>query len=109
MRIDCPISGYDTRGDDGETVYFVVIPDEWLGLHAVKRDEAFAELDKLSDLPDAYRTFAVSLALADDWNLPGMTGKLNYDFSEMSLKIIAWVGHAVWGSFARCFVIPKNS
>ncbi len=107
MRIDCPIPGYNERNDDGEAVYFVVIPDEWMGRHAVKRDDAFMELDKM-DLPAAFRTFGVSLALAEDWNLPGMKGKLNYDFNEMSLKIMAWVGHAVWGSFTRCYEIPKN-
>jgi len=107
MRIDCPINGYDERNDDGESVYFVVIPDEWLGLHAVMRDETFAELDKVH-LPPAYRTFAVSLALADDYNLPGMSGKFSYDFSKLSLRVIAWVSNVSWGGFVRCYEVPKN-
>ena len=60
-RIDCPVGGW------------IGLPDEWLGAHALRQDEAQR---KSESLPKPYQTWTVALALLEDWGgLPGLDGK----------------------------------
>lgn len=98
-RIDCTISGFENA--------FVVLPDEWLGEHLARRDRAIA---KHSEMRSAALTeFGVALALAEDWGgIPGLDGNPeNWDFEQMSAKIINWFTQIVISDFRTCFEIPK--
>lgn len=109
-KILCPLPEYGEETESGEWAsdYFVVVPDRWLVRHAVRRDEV---LDKWGDElgnTDGLK-FAISMALADDWNLPGLGGNPeNWDFSEFDLEIARWVNSVIFDSFAACWYVKKN-
>jgi len=112
MIIPCPVDGFTEQTADNKPVYFLDVPDEWLGKHLSVRDTAVTGLanGEAAGMPIEFKTFAISLALADNWNLPGVTGKMeSVDFNMLNLSIMAWVNYTVWGSFNRCFNVPKNS
>jgi hypothetical protein len=99
--IPCPLPEYPDAS--------ITLPDRWLGLHAERRDEAIEQLDKVAKYKGGVlRNFAVSLALLDDWSLPGLSGKPDkWDFKQIDLDLIAWVNETVLSSFGLCFVVPK--
>lgn len=88
----------------------VVVPDEFLGIHAQRRDKAVDEAEK-NELNSTLTQFAVSLALLDDWShIPGIDGPPEqWDFTEIPLEMIAWIIEAVLVPFLACFEIPKAS
>ena len=100
-RKDCPLPGLEDA--------FIVLPDEWFGIHAVRRDQAVAistgEEGKTLEL------FAIALALLDDWGgIPGLEGNPeNWDFTKLKLEIIAWINETVLLDFNMAFIVPKNS
>ena len=100
-RIDCPLPGLEDA--------FVVLPDEWLGLHAQRRDQAVREAAAYDS--NTLTLFAISLAIADDWGgLPGLNGKPeNWDFAQVKIPVIAWVNETVLVDFNKAFIVPKNS
>ena len=102
-RVQCTIKDFEE--------FWIELPDEWLGYHAQRRDDAVRVLDeKKPDMGETLRKFSVSLALLDDWSLPGLSGNLeNKDFEELSLSIIGWVNLVTLNSFGACFVLPKVS
>lgn len=86
---------------------FVVLPPRWLGEHAKRRDEAIEAARKYNS--ETFTSFAVSLALCENWNLPGLDGKPEaWDFSKLPLQLIAWVNDEVLSDFGRCFIVPKG-
>ena len=85
---------------------WVDLPDTWQGLHAERRDNAARQ----GNMGTTLTGFAVSLALADDWSLPGLNGNPeNWNFEEIDLRLIAWLNQVVVGDFAKCFIVPKAS
>lgn len=87
--------------------HYIDVPDEWLGKHARRHDEA-AERGK--DLPPTWRDFAVAMALLDDWNLPGLPKNPElWDFEGLNLHVMMWVKTAVLSSYYDCYKVPKNS
>jgi len=104
----CPIPGYDGLKDDDSPVYFVELPDKWLGKHTIVKDAALDSADT-QGFNNTYTTFAVSLALTDNFVLPGLEGKPEtWDFGELDLELITWVNHVVWGSFNADFTLKKS-
>lgn len=99
-RFDCPHEGYEA--------YYIELPDEWLGEHSYRYEEASS---KVEDKWNAtIRTFSVSLALLEDWRLPGLEGNPeSWDFAKMPLSIIGWVNGIVIRSYMDCFIVPKGS
>jgi hypothetical protein len=88
---------------------FIILPDAWLGEHAQRHDEA-VEKATAAKMPRTWRDFAVSLALLDDWKLPGLSGNPEkWDFATISLPIMAWVKQVTLEAYYANFVIPKNS
>ena len=86
---------------------FVELPDEWLGKHISIREEA-ADSARNAGLKGEIAEFAVSLALAENFDLPGLSGKPEkWDFSELPLNVIAWVVTLVTADFNNCYSIPK--
>ena len=100
-RIDCPLPDLEDA--------FVVLPDEWLGLHAQRRDQAVREAARYDS--NTITLFAISLAIADDWGgIPGLDGKPeNWDFTKVKIPIIAWMNESVLTDFNKAFIVPKNS
>jgi len=97
-RFDCPLPDYAGA--------WVELPDKWLGKHAARRDEAISASAKY-DSPTLMR-FAVSMALLEDWSMPGFDGNPEkWDFTLLDLPLIAWVSAVVMDDFNRCFVVPK--
>ena len=100
-RVKCPLTGHKKR--------WIELPDRWLGRHAQIRDEA-AKKAAEAELGDALGTFAVSIALLDNWSLPGLEGNPElWDFTEMDLEIIAWVIAETMPSYHDCWNVPKVS
>jgi hypothetical protein len=98
-RFQCPFPGLEN--------HWIDLPDlPWLGKHAQRRDEA---AEKSKELGQTLQSFAVSLALLDDWDLPGMSGNPEkWDYTGIDLRVINWVSSIVISDFALCFEIPKN-
>lgn len=98
-KIDCPFV---------EGAY-IVLPDEWLGEHVQRRDQARKNAEKL-DSP-TLETFAVSMALLEDWHgLPGLEGNPDkWDFAKVKIQVIAWVLGVVMSDFNAAWEVPKNS
>ena len=108
-KIPCPIPGYDEMGEDGPR-YYVTVPDEWLGEHARAYWDSSESLRQagIKHAPFIER-FIHSLALADDYQLPGLTGKPeNWDFEKMPLEVMAWAVFHLYTSYNGCFTVKKN-
>lgn len=96
-RIPCPYGGW------------IDLPDRWYGEHASKRDIAAAKASE-EKLPDTLRTFAVALALLDDWGgIEGLEGNPEkWNLEKVPWETIAWVSGIVWGEIAVLLQVPKN-
>lgn len=95
-KIDCPLGGW------------IGLPDEWLGAHARRRDEALAAAQKAKQ-PPTLQSWSISLALLDDWGeLPGMDGRPeNWDLDAKSWPLMNWIAEQVLGDMTRALRIPK--
>ena len=90
-----------------DPAHFIEFPDEWLGKHAKRHDEA---VSRSKDLPATWRDFAVAMALLDDWSLPGLPKNPElWQFDLLSLPVMMWVKTAVLTPYYRCYEVPKNS
>ena len=99
-RVDCPLSEFPDAWID--------LPDQWLGEHAQRRDEAMSNSPEGTGI--TLMSFAVALALLENWNLPGLSGNPEkWDVSQLRLPLIGWVNQIVLGEFNACFEIPKVS
>jgi len=97
-RFDCPYPDLDA---------WIELPDAWLGAHANRRDEA-VKLCLEKKLPETHRKFAVSMALLEDWDIPGLNGNPEkWDFDGLDLRLIAWINETVLTDFGACFYVPK--
>lgn len=101
-RIDCPLKGFE-KG-------FIELPDEWLGIHAQRRDEA-VEVAIESGLKETLLQFSITLALLDNWGgIPGIDGNPDqWDFTVLPLPLIAWMNGEVLTDYLACFEVPKKS
>jgi len=110
-KISCPIPGFDQtieQAGDDIPVYYVVVPDMWLGRHAEARDKAAAAARKGGLVSDTYLRFVISMALLDGFNLPGMDGQQeDWDLDNIDLRVLAWVSHVTLTPFLQCFIVPK--
>lgn len=110
VKIICPLPEYGQKNDDGqwESEYFISRPAVWLGRHSLRRDEAVEKADGKLGSGDLLR-FAVSMALAEDWKLPGMNGNPEkWDFEQLDLRVITWVNRVIYGDFSKVYEVPKN-
>src|SRR3972149_7800013 len=65
-RIQCALPGYEPA--------WVALPDEWLGAHLARRDEAVRAASKYAD--GKITIAAISLCIVDDWGgIPGLEGR----------------------------------
>ena len=97
-RVDCPWGGW------------IELPDEWLGEHAARRDEAYQQAEE-KKLPQVLANFAVALALLENWEeIPGLAGNPEkWELGKVAWPVIAWITGFVFGDIARALEIPKNS
>jgi hypothetical protein len=101
-RVDCPLEG------EAYAAAWLGLPDEWLGLHASRRDRA-AKAAEEKGLPGTLASFAIALALLEDWSLPHLTGNPDrWELEQVPLALIAWVNQAVLADFSACFIVPKK-
>lgn len=99
MRIDCPFA------DDS----YIELPDTWKGIHALRHDEAIEKAQK-ANMPETWRSFSVSMALLDNWQLPGLNGNPDkWDLAELDLRVMAWVKNVTLPAYYANFTLPKNS
>ncbi len=85
---------------------WVGFPDRWLGLHASRRDEALDQARE-KKLGETLTRFAVSMALLDDWNLPGLAGNPEqWDYQRIDLALMSWVIGEVLPDFFLCLNAP---
>ena len=110
-KILCPLPEYGRKNeetDEWESDYFIAVPAKWRISHQVLRDEVIEKWDGELGQTDGIK-FAISMAVADDWNLPGLGGNPeNWDFSGFDLEIARWVNSVVHDSLAGCWYVKKN-
>ena len=109
----CPIPGYDAVGEDERPIYYVTIPDEWLGVHSeVFWDTKQSLTEAGAKISPVYQNFVYALALADDYRLPLLEGKpekwRSDVFPKFPLEVMAWVNEVVVASYSACFDVKKN-
>ena len=91
-----------------DETHYIELPNEWLGKHARQHDEAYQKA-RDAELPATWRDFAVSVALLDDWYLPGLPkNPEKWDFETISLRLMAWVKVKVLSEYYKCFDVSKN-
>lgn len=88
---------------------WIGLPDEWLGKHAVIRDDAIEKALK-EKLPPVFVNFAVAMSLLEDWGgLPGLDGNPDkWELGEVSWNLIAFITGYVSGDLDRAGVVSKN-
>lgn len=107
--IPCPLPGLNGVDENGRPLHYITLPDEWLGVHANRRDKALEQSIEKGN-GGTVTNFAIAMSLLDDWNLPGLQGNPeNWDFGKVKLSLIGWVNTAVLPDYTKCFVVPKNS
>lgn len=100
-RKDCPWPDFPEA--------WIELPDKWYGEHADRRDSAVEKANEIG-LIGTLRDFAVSMALLDNWSLPGLNGNPEkWDFKAVDLPIITWVNTTTLVDFMKNWAIPKNS
>ena len=88
--------------------WWIEVPDDWLGIHAQRRDEVVQKQG--GRYGKTVLDFAIALALLDDWNLPNLTGNPEkWDLMSVPLQIVYWVIVTTLTPFWECMIIPKNS
>ncbi len=103
--IPCRFPDFDEMEGD-KPKYYITLPALWTGKHA-DIEAAAIKATKAEQLEGKHATFAVSIALLDDYCLPGMTAK-KWDFNELPLTIISWVNTAVYGDYMKAQVVEKK-
>lgn len=102
-QVDCPWGGW------------IGLPDEWLGEHARRRDEARERLNEQAELtkkklPATWQNFIVAMAVLEDWDIPGLTGNPEkWDLAAMPWAVLDWLPMVVFASIASAQQVPKNS
>ena len=98
-RFYCPIDGLEDA--------WIELPLIWLGLHAQKRDQTIEQSKKFNS--STLTGFAVAMILLEDWNLPGLPANPEkWNFQELRLDLINWVGDVVLVDFGKTFLIKKK-
>jgi len=101
-RIQCALPGYEAA--------WVDLPDEWLGRHLARRDEAVRAASKYRD--GKITIAAISLCIVDGWGgIPGLEGRdpAQWDFLLLPIVLIVWLETVVFDDFAKAFTVPKAS
>lgn len=95
-KVECPAGGW------------IGLPDEWQGVHAVRQEEA---QQKVEHLPKPYQTWAVALALLEDWgDIPGLSGNPDrWDFGGKSWPVMNWISLTVFADLQNALRFPKVS
>lgn len=107
--IPCPIPGYDKIDPERGPEYWIALPDEWIGLHSVKRAAASEALIKRGVTDGVIQEFAIAIALLDDWQLPGVSGNRDaWNLEAIGLSVIGWVKDTVLTEFLACFDVKKK-
>ncbi len=101
LKLVCPDLDYSHA--------FIVLPREWLGEHAIRKDRALqlAEEHKSPEISN----FAVCMSILDDWgNIPGLDEKEpdKWDFNVVPIRIISWVVETVLADFSLAYIVPKG-
>ena len=99
-RSQCALPGYESA--------WVDLPDEWLGEHLRRRDEASRSASKYRD--GRITIAAISLCIVDDWGgIPGLEGRdpAQWDFLKLPIVMIVWLESVVFEDFAKAFTVPK--
>lgn len=101
-RVDCPHPDFQDA--------FLILPKEWLGEHAIRKDKATALAESIGS--DDITNFAICMAIIDDWgNIPGMDSKelSDWDFNIVPIPIMQWIVETVLTDFLGAFIVPKAS
>lgn len=103
-RFDCPVEGH--------TSAYVVLPDEWLGKHALRRDDALKAISNLENKTVELSNAIMAVCLADEWDgIPGLEGNDpdGWRVEETPLVLLNWLAQVVIADFNASFIVPKNS
>ena len=97
-----------TRKEEYPEGGYILLPDEWLGEHAERRDLA---VEKAVNLPTTFRDFAVAMAMVEDWGeFPQLDGNPdNWDFGKIPWRLMNWISTTVFGDLNTELVVQKKS
>ncbi len=101
LKLTCPDPDYPNA--------FIVLPREWLGEHAIRKDRAL-QLAKEHGSQEI-SNFAVCMSILDDWgNIPGLDEKApdKWDFNVVPIRLITWVVETVLSDFGLAYTVPKE-
>ena len=95
-RLDCPAGGW------------IGLPDEWLGAHALKQDDAKRRAQE-AGLSETFQTWAIALSLLEDWgDIPGLSGNPDkWDLSQKSWPVLNWISNEVITDLTMALRFPK--
>lgn len=110
MKYGCPIPGFTQTYEEGEEllpVYWVDVPDKWYFSHKQKQEEVNGGLPEWCG--ESLRSFCVALALADAYNLPGITTSNpdEWELDKLDLTLMTWVTNVVIRNYTGAQIIPK--
>jgi hypothetical protein len=92
-KIECPAGGW------------IGLPDEWLGKHKLRFDEAAA---KAAGLPPSFQTWAQAIAMLEDWGeLPGIGNPEAVNFQAQSWPMMEWITRTVFADLNSALKVPK--
>lgn len=103
-KVGCPLPEFSEA--------WIELPDEWLGIHAQRRDEA---VSKTEGTPIGQSVtlvqFAVAMSLLENWGgIPALNGNPEqWDFTLLPLPLIGWINKTVLDDYLTCFEFPKAS
>lgn len=89
---------------------YMVLPPEWLGLHAIRKDRAVAAASEHGS--QDITQLAAALALLDDWGgIPGVTGKDpgQWDLAAVPIPLMSWLVTEALSDFMAAYAVPKAS
>ena len=108
-KIPCPLPNLNETTKSGDPVYYITLPDQWLGLHAKRAETAVQGMRDAGHEWATALNMAQSLALLEGWNLPDIPPRLEgLDVSALRLDVIGWVTDTVLRSYNDSFFYHRG-
>lgn len=106
-KFGCPYEGWNGRDENDEPIYFLVLPEQYFGLHIMARDKAAESVRDFGS--PTITNLARAMAVLEDWHIPGLPARPEeWDFSKLRAEVIGWIISTVEAHFKAQFVIPKK-
>lgn len=88
---------------------YVVMPAEWLGEHAIRREEVMLHAEKFKQVE--LLNAAIALAVVDDFGgFPGFESNdpREWEPAKCPITLLTWLSQVVVADLAAAYQVPKN-